>query len=367
VLVRAGLLLLGDRWRSNDHHSAGLSRSSLDLHAVFMASIIVDRLSKVYPVAIKEPGFQGTLKHFFQRTYKEINAVQDVSFEIQAGEIVGFLGANGAGKTTTLKMLSGLIHPSTGNVRVAGHIPFKRETAFLKQITLVMGQKQQLIWDLPALDSLKINAAVYGLSDRTAELRIQELAEMLSIQDKLTQPIRKLSLGERMKAELLAALIHEPQVLFLDEPTLGLDVNAQVAVRQFLREYNQRFNATILLTSHYMADITALCDRVLVIHQGLLIYDGSLAGLVDRFSPCREVNVEFKHIYPRHKLEAYAEVREVEGASARFLVTQELLTKTVSQILGELEVVDLSITDPPIDDIIGQVFQSGNAETLVTP
>jgi ABC-2 type transport system ATP-binding protein len=331
-----------------------------------MANIIVDRLSKVYPVAIKEPGFQGTLKHFFQRTYKEINAVRDVSFEIQAGEIVGFLGANGAGKTTTLKMLSGLIHPSIGTVRVAGYIPFKRETAFLKQITLVMGQKQQLIWDLPALDSLKINAAVYGLSDRTAELRIQELAEMLSIQGKLTQPIRKLSLGERMKAELLAALIHEPKVLFLDEPTLGLDVNAQVAVRQFLREYNQRFNATILLTSHYMADITALCDRVLVIHQGLLIYDGSLAGLVDRFSPCREVNVEFKHIYPRHKLEAYADVREVEGASARFLVTQELLTKTVSQILGELEVVDLSITDPPIDDIIGQVFQSGNAETLVT-
>ena len=369
MLAKAGLLLLSDRLGSRsidlDPHSKRWSRSSLDLHAVFMASIIVDRLSKVYPVAIKEPGFAGTLKHFFQRTYKEINAVRDVSFEIQSGEIVGFLGANGAGKTTTLKMLSGLIHPSTGTVRVAGYIPFKRETAFLKQITLVMGQKQQLIWDLPALDSLKINAAVYGLSDRTAELRIQELAAMLSIQDKLTQPIRKLSLGERMKAELLAALIHEPKVLFLDEPTLGLDVNAQVAVRQFLREYNQRFNATILLTSHYMADITALCDRVLVIHQGLLIYDGSLAGLVDRFSPCREVNVEFKHIYPRHKLETYAEVREVEGASARFLVTQELLTKTVSQILGELEVVDLSITDPPIDDIIGQVFQSGNAETVV--
>ena len=236
-----------------------------------MASITVDRLSKVYPVAIKEPGFQGTIKHFFQRTYKQINAVRDVSFQIEAGEVVGFLGANGAGKTTTLKMLSGLIHPSTGLVKVGGQIPFKREAAFLKQITLVMGQKQQLIWDLPALDSLKINAAVYGLSDRTAEFRIHELAEMLSIQGKLTQPVRKLSLGERMKAELLAALLHEPQVLFLDEPTLGLDVNAQVAVRQFLREYNQRYNATILLTSHYMADITALCDRVLVIHQGQLI------------------------------------------------------------------------------------------------
>ena len=329
-----------------------------------MASITVDLLSKVYPVAIKEPGFQGTIKHFFQRTYKQINAVRDVSFQIEAGEVVGFLGANGAGKTTTLKMLSGLIHPSTGLVKVGGQIPFKREAAFLKQITLVMGQKQQLIWDLPALDSLKINAAVYGLSDRTAEFRIHELAEMLSIQGKLTQPVRKLSLGERMKAELLAALLHEPQVLFLDEPTLGLDVNAQVAVRQFLREYNQRYNATILLTSHYMADITALCDRVLVIHQGQLIYDGSLNGLVERFSPCREVKIEFAQIYPRDKLETYAQVQEIEGASVKFLVPQELLTKTISQILERLEVVDLSISDPPIDDVIGQIFQSGNAKHL---
>ena len=329
-----------------------------------MASITVDRLSKVYPVAIKEPGFQGTIKHFFQRTYKQINAVRDVSFQIEAGEVVGFLGANGAGKTTTLKMLSGLIHPSTGLVKVGGQIPFKREAAFLKQITLVMGQKQQLIWDLPALDSLKINAAVYGLSDRTAEFRIYELAEMLSIQGKLTQPVRKLSLGERMKAELLAALLHEPQVLFLDEPTLGLDVNAQVAVRQFLREYNQRYNATILLTSHYMADITALCDRVLVIHQGQLIYDGSLNGLVERFSPCREVKIEFAQIYPRDKLETYAQVQDIEGASVKFLVPQELLTKTISQILERLEVVDLSISDPPIDDVIGQIFQSGNAKHL---
>lgn len=332
-----------------------------------MASIIVDRLSKVYPVAIKEPGLKGTIEHFFKRTYKQIHAVRDVSFEIEAGEVVGFLGANGAGKTTTLKMLSGLIHPSTGLVKVAGQIPFKREVAFLQQITLVMGQKQQLIWDLPALDSLKINAAVYGLSDRTAEFRIHELAEMLAIQGKLNQPVRKLSLGERMKAELLAALLHEPRVLFLDEPTLGLDVNAQVAVRQFLRDYNQKFNATILLTSHYMADITALCDRVLVINQGQLIYDGNLNGLVDRFSPCREVNVEFAHIYPRNKLATYADVQAVEGASARFLVPQEMLTKTVSHILGELEVVDLSITDPPIDDVIGQIFQSGTAQATVAP
>jgi ABC-2 type transport system ATP-binding protein len=327
-----------------------------------MASIIVDRLSKVYPVAIKEPGLKGTIDHFFQRKYKQIDAVKDVSFQIEAGEVVGFLGANGAGKTTTLKMLSGLIHPSRGTVNVAGQIPFKRETAFLKQITLVMGQKQQLIWDLPALDSLRMNAAVYGLSEKTANFRINELAEMLSIQGKLTQPVRKLSLGERMKAELLAALIHEPQVLFLDEPTLGLDINAQVAVRQFLREYNQQYKATILLTSHYMTDITALCDRVLVIHQGQLIYDGSLNGLVERFSPCREVKVEFDRVYAIEILAKYAQVKEVEGASASFLVPQEILTKTVSHILGELAVIDLSITDPPIDDVIGQIFQSGSAK-----
>jgi ABC-2 type transport system ATP-binding protein len=330
-----------------------------------MASIIVDRLSKIYPVAVKQPGFKGTLDHFFRRTYREIRAVSDVSFSIEPGEIVGFLGGNGAGKTTTLKMLSGLIYPSTGMVKVAGHIPFDREAAFLRKITLVMGQKQQLIWDLPALDSLKINAAVYGLSDRTADLRIGELTEMLSLQGKLTQPMRKLSLGERMKAELLAALIHEPQVLFLDEPTLGLDVNAQVAVRQFLQEYNRKYNATILLTSHYMADITALCDRVLVIHQGRSIYDGSLDGLVSRFSPCREVRVEFAHVYPPEKLALYADVREIEGSSVRFLVPQETITKTVSHILAELEVVDLSITEPPIEDVIGQIFQAGSAEAAI--
>ena len=324
-----------------------------------MSSISVSHLSKMYPVAIKEPGLKGTIEHFFKRTYKEINAVQDVSFEIQPGEIVGFLGANGAGKTTTLKMLTGLIHPSAGSVTVAGHIPFRRESAFLRKITLVMGQKQQLIWDLPAMDSLRINAAVYGLSDRAAQARIEELAEMLSLQGKLTQPVRKLSLGERMKAELLAALLHEPQVLFLDEPTLGLDVNAQVAVREFLREYNQRFNATILLTSHYMADITALCDRVLMIHQGKLIYDGSLDGLIEQFAPCREVHVELAYAYHKAKLQQYGDVQSIDGSSVRYLVKPELLTKTVSQLLADLEVVDLAVTDPPIEEIIGRVFQVG--------
>jgi ABC-2 type transport system ATP-binding protein len=325
-----------------------------------MSHILVENLRKVYPVAVKDPGLKGTLKHFFQREYREIQAVKSVSFSIEPGEIVGFLGANGAGKTTTLKMLTGLIHPSAGNLTVAGHTPFKRSPAFLRQITLVMGQKQQLIWDLPAMDSLVMNGAVYGVGDRELQRRISELAEMLGLDKQLTQPVRKLSLGERMKAELLAALLHHPTVLFLDEPTLGLDVNAQVAVREFLREYNQRYNATVLLTSHYMADITALCDRVLLIHQGELIYDGQLDGLVDRFSPCREVRIEFAHLYPEEKLRSYGDVQSIDGQSARFLIPQEDLTKTVSQLMAELNVIDLSISDPPIEEVIGQVFQAGS-------
>lgn len=324
-----------------------------------MPIILAENLSKVYPVAVKEPGLKGTLRHFFRRTYRTVKAVQDVSFQIEAGEVVGFLGPNGAGKTTTLKMLTGLIHPSAGVGKVAGYIPFRREAAFLQKITLVMGQKQQLIWDLPALDSLKINAAVYGISDKEFHWRVGELTEMLSLEGKLNQPVRKLSLGERMKAELLAALLHRPEVLFLDEPTLGLDVNAQVGVREFLREYNRLYGATVLLTSHYMADITALCQRVIVIYAGQLIYDGSLEGLLERFAPYREVKVELAHPLSSAELSQYGEVKSVEGQAVRFFVKREELTRAVARILAELEVIDLSVTDPPIEEVIGQVFQAG--------
>lgn len=324
-----------------------------------MSILVAENLSKVYPVAVKEPGLKGTISHFFRRTYRSIEAVKQVSFQIEPGEVVGFLGANGAGKTTTLKMLTGLIHPSAGRVRVAGHIPFERKPAFLQQITLVMGQKQQLIWDLPALDSLKINAAIYGLSNQEYRQRVGELTEMLSLQDKLNQPVRKLSLGERMKAELLAALLHQPKVLFLDEPTLGLDVNAQVGVREFLRDYNKRYGATILLTSHYMADITALCQRVMVIHQGQLVYDGSLDQLVDNFAPYREVQVELARFVPENELLPYGEIKTVEGQLVRFCIKREALTRTVAKILAELDVLDLTVTDPPVEEIIGRVFTAG--------
>ena len=316
-------------------------------------------LSKVYPVAVKEPGLKGTLAHFLRRTYRQVKAVQSVSFQIEPGEVVGFLGPNGAGKTTTLKMLTGLIHPSSGKIQVAERIPFKRDKAFLQKITLVMGQKQQLLWDLPALDSLRINAAVYDIPEKEFRYRVGELSEMLSLEGKLNQPVRKLSLGERMKAELLAALLHRPQVLFLDEPTLGLDVNAQVGVRDFLREYNQRYQATILLTSHYMADITALCQRVLLIHQGQLIYDGSLEGLLERYAPCREVQLELAHALPKEKLSPYGEIEAIEGREVRLLVRREELTRTVSRMLAQLQVLDLTITDPPVEDVIGRVFRAG--------
>ncbi len=323
--------------------------------------VTVERLSKTYNIAVKEAGLFGTLKHFWHRQYRAIAAVKDVSFAIAAGEMVGFLGPNGAGKTTTLKMLTGLIHPSSGYVQVAGHIPFRRDNSFLQKITLVMGQKQQLIWDLPAIDSLKMNAAVYDIPDQVFKQRLGELTEMLALEGKLLQPMRKLSLGERMKAELLAALLHRPQVLFLDEPTLGLDVNAQASVREFLREYNRQYQATILLTSHYMADITALCKRVLLIHQGGLIYDGSLDGLHDNFAPYREVRVELAQpISDREDLKKYGQILHIDGQAVCFLVPRENLTKTVSQILAELEILDLSVNEPAIEEVIGRVFRDGS-------
>ncbi|MDJ0601183.1 MAG: ATP-binding cassette domain-containing protein [Crocosphaera sp.] len=329
-----------------------------------MSVINVQNLSKIYKVSLKQPGIKGTINHFFKRTYRDIVAVKDVSFTINSGEVVGFLGANGAGKTTTLKMLTGLIHPSTGKIKILNHTPFKRNPTFLRKMSLIMGQKQQLLWDLPALDSLKINAAVYEISDKIFHKRLEELAEMLSIKEQLNQPVRKLSLGQRMKAELLAALLHHPQVLFLDEPTLGLDVNSQAAIRSFLKEYNQRYEATILLTSHYMADITALCERVLLIHEGELIYDGNLEKLVEKFTPYKEVNVELSYPLSSEKLAHYGQVETIKGQEVRFLVKQENLTETIAKILAQLEVNDLNVTDPPIEEVVSQIFSRGNVDTV---
>jgi ABC-2 type transport system ATP-binding protein len=323
-----------------------------------VSQIWAENLSKFYPVALKEPGFWGTARHFFKRQYRQVEAVKAISFQIEPGEVVGFLGPNGAGKTTTLKLLSGLIYPSAGRVEVAGHQPFRREYAFLRKITLVMGNKQQLIWDLPAADSFRVNAAVYEIPEAEFKKRVAELSEMLSLEGKLHQPVRKLSLGERMKAELLAALLHRPQVLFLDEPTLGLDVNAQAAVRGFLLEYNRRYRATILLTSHYMADITALCERVLMIHQGQLIYDGGLEGLLERFAPYREIRLRLGQPVARARLEQFGEVRAWEGLEARLLVRREDLVARMGRMLQDLPIDDLEVREPAVEEVIGQLFAS---------
>jgi ABC-2 type transport system ATP-binding protein len=324
-----------------------------------MLAIRVRDLSKSYRVAVKQPGVSGALRHLLGRQHRDILAVQAVSFDVEPGEVVGFLGANGAGKTTTLKMLTGLIRPSSGEATVMGHVPFARQRSFLSDITLVMGQKQQLMWDLPARDSLKVNAAVYDIAPKDAERRVDELAEMLGVGAQLNQPVRKLSLGERMKCELLAALLHRPKLLLLDEPTLGLDVNAQDAMRRFLRDYNQRYAATVLLTSHYMADILALCRRVLFIHEGKLIYDGSLSGLVERFAPYREIRLELHEPLPREVLERYGEVETLDGARAVLIVERSTLTETVLKVLSELKPRDLGVSDPPVERVVGRLFLMG--------
>jgi ABC-2 type transport system ATP-binding protein len=321
-------------------------------------------LSKTYRISEKQPGLAGTIQHLLRRRHRDVLAVDGISFTIEPGEIVGFLGPNGAGKTTTLKMLTGLIHPSGGELEVAGHQPYRRQARFLRQITLVMGNRQQLLWDLPALDSLRVNAAVYGIAEAEAQRRIGQLAEMLELGQELRRPMRKLSLGQRMKAELLAALLHEPAVLFLDEPTLGLDVNAQARVRDFLADYNRRTGATVLLTSHYMGDITALCPRVLLIHQGQLFHDGSLADLTQRLAPCRQVRLELADLHPPEAFAGFGQLEAHQGHLVRLLVPRAQLAEQVAALLERFAVVDLEVSDPPVEELIGGLFRQrdSNAE-----
>ena len=321
-------------------------------------------MSKTYRISEKQPGLAGTIQHLLRRRHRDVLAVDGISFTIEPGEIVGFLGPNGAGKTTTLKMLTGLIHPSGGELEVAGHQPYRRQARFLRQITLVMGNRQQLLWDLPALDSLRVNAAVYGIAEAEAQRRIGQLAEMLELGQELRRPMRKLSLGQRMKAELLAALLHEPAVLFLDEPTLGLDVNAQARVRDFLADYNRRTGATVLLTSHYMGDITALCPRVLLIHQGQLFHDGSLADLTQRLAPCRQVRLELADLHPPEAFAGFGQLEAHQGHLVRLLVPRAQLAERVAALLERFAVVDLEVSDPPVEELIGGLFRQrdSNAE-----
>jgi ABC-2 type transport system ATP-binding protein len=318
--------------------------------------IIVDRLCKTYKVADREAGLGASLRSLVKRTFKDVKAVQNVSFRIGAGEIVGFLGPNGAGKTTTLKMLSGLLHPTSGNAQVLGYTPWNRDSDYLRAMTLVMGQRNRLSWDIPAADSFLLNKAIYRLTDADYKVTFDELDALLDLNPIIRKPVRNLSLGERMKCELAAALLHRPRVLFLDEPTIGLDIGAQQRIRAFLKEYNRRNGATIILTSHYMADVTALCERIIIIHHGQLKYDGGIADLAYRIAPFKLIRIALKD-GQLPDLGAYGTVlpSEEEGKTVLQVPADDVATVT-ARLLAELPVQDLTIEDTPIEDVIERAF-----------
>ena len=319
--------------------------------------IEVKKLTKHYRVFKRAPGFAASVKSLFHRTYETVAAVNEISFTIQPGERVGFLGPNGAGKTTTLKMLAGLLHPTSGEASVQGHVPRKREPDFLKQITLVMGQKQQLLWDLPPSETFELNRAIYDIPRARFEETVAELTKLLEIGELIRKPTRQLSLGERMKCELAAALLHRPLVLFLDEPTIGLDVSMQATVRTFVRAYNERFGATVILTSHYMDDVAALCPRVIIIDKGTLMFDGALADLVHQVRPDKRIQVRLSRAVPKEALEALGKVITHDAAQAVIQVPHAGLPDTVSRVLATLPVVDLSVTDPPLEEVFRELYQ----------
>jgi ABC-2 type transport system ATP-binding protein len=322
--------------------------------------INVEHLSKHYKVPVREAGLKAATRSLFKRSYKTIKAVDDISFQIEPGEVVGFLGPNGAGKTTTLKMLSGLLFPTEGTPDVLGFQPSRRQADFLRQITLVMGNRSQLAWDLPALDSFDLQRAIYGIPRTEFEKTRDEFIELLEIKELVQKPIRNLSLGERMKMEIVGSLLHRPKVLFLDEPTIGLDVTMQRRIRTFIAEYNKRTGATVLLTSHYMADVEALCKRVIVIHNGKLLFDGELSGLVDRFSAFKTIGVTLENGYG--SFSQYGEVLNQEAGHVILRIPREKTPEVTARILAEQPVDDLTVEDPPIEDVIEKVFAQNSAE-----
>jgi ABC-2 type transport system ATP-binding protein len=321
--------------------------------------IHVDGLSKYYQVPVREAGLKASLKSLFKREYNEIKAVDQISFAIEPGEVVGFLGPNGAGKTTSLKMLSGLLYPTSGAVDVLGYTPSQRKADFMQQITLVMGNRSQLSWDLPALDSFDLQRAIYQIPVAEFKKTRDEFIEMLDLQEKVKKPVRNLSLGERMKVEIVGALLHKPKVLFLDEPTIGLDVTMQRRIRTFVHDYNRKYGATVLLTSHYMADVEALCKRVIVIHNGKLLFDGCLSQLVERFSAFRTIHVTTTAFCA---WEQYGQVLTQENGQVSLRVPHARTAEVTSRILNEQVVQDLTVEAPPIEDVIEKVFSQKSAE-----
>jgi len=318
--------------------------------------IDVQNLSKTFKVHERPPGLGAAFKSLFSRTYKEVKAVNNLSFKIADGERVGFLGPNGAGKTTSLKMLSGLLHPSSGTIQVDGFTPKERQAQYLERITLVMGQKQQLLWDLPPLETFHMNRAVYDIPQAQFAESLKLLVDLLGVDGLIRKPTRQLSLGERMKCELVAALLHRPKVLFLDEPTIGLDVSMQATVREFIRDYNDKTGATVLLTTHYMEDVTALCPRVIVIDKGELLYDGQLKELVRRIRPDKRLTIRFSTEIAPDVLARMGHVVSQTPLQAVLQVPMARVSDVMRDLLGSLPVGDLTVEDPPLDEVMRDLF-----------
>jgi len=332
-----------------------------------MPSIVTaERLSKTFQVKVRDPALRGAVRALFRPHYRDVHAVRDVTFRIEPGEIVAFLGPNGAGKTTTLKMLAGLLYPTSGRVEVAGFVPWTGGPPFKRHIALVLGNRQQLVWDLPPEETFLLNRAIYDIPEADYRERLAELVALLELGDVLTKPVRQLSLGERMKCELVASLLHRPPLLFLDEPTLGLDVTAQDAIRRFLIEYRERHGATVLLTSHYMQDVTALASRVLMINRGRLLYDGALEVLVARIARTKRIELVFGggdgNRVTAEALAAFGEVKTFRFPNAVLEVRREEAPATSARILAAFPVADLSIEDPPIEEVIRLAFARGVEE-----
>jgi ABC-2 type transport system ATP-binding protein len=327
-----------------------------------MAVIQVRDLVKTYRVVQKEPGLGGAVKNLVHRKYKEVRAVDGVSFDVEPGEMVAFLGPNGAGKTTTLKMLSGLIYPTAGTAAVLGYVPWKRDDAFRRSFSLVMGQKNQLWWDLPAGDSFQLHREIYSLPRVNFEKTLGELTELFEVGDLTRQPVRELSLGERMKMELIAALLHEPRLLLLDEPTIGLDVVAQAMIQKCLKQYNASRGVTMLLTSHYMRDVEALCSRCLVITRGRVLFDGPLRKLTERFGTAKLLRVHFEGAATPPDLERFGEVAGRNGPVAELRIERTQIAGVLAAMLDSYSVIDVVVQDPPLESVIARVFEEGSRQ-----
>jgi ABC-2 type transport system ATP-binding protein len=327
-----------------------------------MPAIETRQLTKVYRTYKKAPGLWGAIKGLGRREYQEVRAADGVTFSIEEGELVGFLGPNGAGKTTVLKMLSGLLNPTSGEARVLGFVPWERKDAMKRQFALLMGQKNALWWDLPARESLELNRAIYGIERPQFTRIVGELTELLDVRDKLDVMVRELSLGERMKMELIAALLHSPKVLFLDEPTIGLDVTSQKRVREFLRDYNQKHRIVTMLTSHYMADIEELCHRVIIIDHGRLFFDGPLTDIIDRFATYKELSLSLGTAAPEFDFGQLGEVLERTAQSVRIRVPRAKVTETCRAVLAACDVTDISVQEPPVEEVVRMLFQEKHAQ-----